>query len=680
MTMDLSKILRKHLTIKARLCLMIFLPLLMYIGVTTALFIHNKNRLAEEKIHEMHTHVRSTLTAVAKLSLQLGTDSWIKPTADSMLKSTLIVDLCILDHDNQIFYSEGNSEGNDVDCDRAEYGIDLYRDLIDEGENNYYPPIEFDDSPSVVGKTKIGSIKYGLNMAPFNENLMSELISEMVFLVIFVMGCIPFFVLIYQSVMNPTRAIIKTINRQGEGKSGQLSLKKQAYADELEYAHAALIASYENIVSKNDQLQLNTLALKKKTQALEQQISVTVREKDKADKANASKSEFLSMVSHEVRGPIANVFGLMEVLSKSALSSQDRMIVQLAFDAMEPLLRLLEDLMHFSTLDYQQFTIYQSYCDLIDEFSTSVAFFVKKENNDDIDIALLIRNKAFFEQYLIETDRLRIRQVLHNLISNAIKFTKKGTIQVTLDISQDAKSIHFSVKDSGIGIDQSKQQIIFNKFEQLHDHVSTRKYGGIGIGLTICKRICVLMNGSIDVKSEVGKGSCFSVQIPIQYQARPTMPTHPLEPAIIDNDFSFQAFDIRVLILEDNLIMNTVLSSLLKGVGIIVEHATSAEEAIDLFKRNTYAIAVIDCYMPVISGFDVARSIRDYETLNDGPQVSIIGVSASINPKTKELAIESGMDFFLTKPYKIAQLYALIQNITTTRNQIQSALSVEFTQ
>ncbi len=672
MNLDYSRFMRKHLTIKIRLGLMIFIPLLIYTLLISSKSIQNKNRLSEEKAKAIHTHAESTLTAISKLALQMGNKILIEQAAHAAIESTLISSICVLDREHNIYFRTGSK----AECQATGHNIDVYRDAIDEGDDHNEIDLEFDkDTSDNEAKTrdaiKIGSIKYALNMEPFHQRLTNELIHEIITLIGIIIGCSPLFFLFYHSIMKPTGAIINTVNDHDKRQNKSTIAIKPEYADELEYAQAALLESYKKVDIKTSQLE-------QKTSELEHQISMTVREKDKADKANASKSEFLSMVSHEVRGPIATVFGLMEVLSKTELSPHNKNIVQLSFNAMEPLITLLEDLMHFSSLDHRRFSIYLSYYDLVDEFQKSLSFFSKQAINNNIKLSFSVSNKAFFKEYLIETDRLRVRQVLHNLISNAYKFTSEGFIQVALNIDPERKNLVFKVEDSGMGIDQNKQSMIFNKFEQLHDHISTRKNGGIGIGLTICKKICNSMGGNITVQSEIGKGSCFSVQLPINYEARKKINTN-IESQSTEEAFSFHKLNLKMLIVEDNGIMKLTTSRLLKEVGIIVDQAANAEEAQHLYKNNTYDIAVVDCYMPITSGFEVAQFMRDYERLNRLSRTPIIGVSASTHPETKECAIESGMDNFLTKPYKISQLYNVIQDILATQKQIQSALSVSVT-
>ena len=689
---DYSRIVRKHLNIKTRLCFIIFIPLLIYITLTSTYSIKNKSRLSEEKIKEMHIHVKSTLSAVSELALQIGNKTLIEKAANSAIKSTLISSICILDFNDAVYYSTIS----DAECGSSKNSIALYREAIDEGKASKQLEIEFDNyankQEEKTQKVNIGSIKYSLDMTPFHQSLTDELMDELLMVFYIIIACIPLFLLFYHSIMKPTESITNTIKNHDSNQKTNDGRQNTEYADELEYAHVALIDSYKRVDTKTAQLEDNKLALEQrtfeleetaselvlKTSELEHQVTMTVKEKDKADKANASKSEFLSMVSHEVRGPISTVYGLLEVLSKSRLSSHDEKIVRLSFDAMDPLITLLDDLMQFSSMDHQSFSISKSHYDLVDEFQKSLSHFSKRELNNDIELSLSILNNAFFNRYLIETDRIRVRQVLHNLINNAYKFTSEGFIQIELNIDSDEKQLLFKVKDSGLGIDCNKQQLIFNKFEQLHDHVSTRKHDGIGIGLTICKRICNSMGGSIEVESELGEGSCFSVTLPISYELREKLKPSS-DAQLTEEDYSLAKLNLRALLVEDNSIMNYTISCLLHEAGIKVDRVNSAAEALSFFRKNQYDVAVIDCYMPVTNGFDLTRSIREIESSNNFSCMPIIGVSASTNPNTEESAIESGMDSFMTKPYKAYQLYALIQDLVLTRKQIKSALSGEFT-
>ncbi len=366
-----------------------------------------------------------------------------------------------------------------------------------------------------------------------------------------------------------------------------------------------------------------------------------------AESANIAKSEFLANMSHEIRTPMNGILGTVSLLSQSNLSKEQREKVNIISSCGESLLDIINEILDFSkieagemVLEYAPDNIYKIIKDVIELFSTRA-----KEKN--IKISYNYDENA--PRYLI-CDSGRIRQIIVNLISNAIKFTENGTIDINITSTKHASNeatMLFEVIDSGIGIPEDKQSIVFSQFMQT-DSSSVRKSTGTGLGLSICKSLVEMMDGEIGLESELNIGSkfWFTLTLPIANKKD----INKNESQYIDEDITFEA---NVLLVDDVVANQFVASSMLEMLGCNVDIVSNGIEAVEAIENSEkdYDIVFMDCHMPEMDGYEATKEIRKQEKSNK-KHLIIIALTANAMAEDKEKCINAGMDDYLTKPIK----------------------------
>lgn len=381
-------------------------------------------------------------------------------------------------------------------------------------------------------------------------------------------------------------------------------------------------------------------------------------EKQKADEANQIKSQFLANMSHEVRTPINGIKGLHYLALQQNDWQQARNYIEQADGALGVLLRVLNDVLDFSKMEAGKLDLIQepiTVSSLTEEVANLLQFDIEAKSlefNIDYDTS---------SNLVIDTDPIRLKQVLLNLINNAIKFTAKGSI--TLKVWQSKKMTYFSVNDTGIGISAEAQKQLFKPFAQA-DSSTSRQYGGTGLGLSICKKLVELMGGAIDLTSHEGYGSTFTFSLPIY---SPLPKAEQIKQQYDDIDVSTLSFEnYTLLLVEDNPLNQHVASAILKTKGCIADIANDGFEAIEKLTENTYDLVLMDIQMPKMDGLEATRVIRNELGLVDLP---IIGLSANAHDDDVKKAVACGMDNYITKPIEANTLFKTLWHHLSYKNK-----------
>ena len=366
-----------------------------------------------------------------------------------------------------------------------------------------------------------------------------------------------------------------------------------------------------------------------------------------AESASRTKSDFLASMSHEIRTPMNAIMGIADLLAKTALSPEQDKYVQIFRRAGDNLLNLINDILDLSKVEASQLELEQTGFSLHDHLEKVMEMVATRANEKGL--ALVCEIAPGVPNDLVG-DPTRLRQVLLNLLGNAIKFTESG--EVSLRVTQDGNfavptALRFAVSDTGIGIPSQKLGQVFERFTQA-DSSTTRRFGGSGLGLTISRRLVELMGGRIWVESGVGKGSVFSFAAPFEIWPttnRPTLITVGVDPEA-------QLPALRILLAEDSADNCTITMAYLEDTPYQVEIAETGAIACEKFTSGHYDLVLMDRQMPVMDGLTAARSIRAWEQANDRQPTPIIALTASALKGDREMCLAAGCTAFLTKPIK----------------------------
>jgi PAS domain S-box-containing protein len=387
------------------------------------------------------------------------------------------------------------------------------------------------------------------------------------------------------------------------------------------------------------------------------------KSKEAAEKANRAKTEFLAHMSHEIRTPLTAISGIAEIFegAQANLDAKQKQLVRTLSSSTASLKDLISDILDFSKIESGELALEESSFPLSDLFEQVVSIFSLKANEKGIGFTF---DDSAVKGLKFLGDRLRLRQILINLIGNAIKFTSKGSVEVTVRQQPrgDEVLLHIEVKDTGIGIDPKHFALIFERFKQADSSVS-RKYGGTGLGLPISLRLARLMNGDITVQSEPGKGSVFTLEVPLRADSSESVAETPAS----------RTPDLRhakILLVEDYIGNIVILSYLLDGLKCRYDVARTGLEALNKWKEGRYDLVLMDVQMPEMDGFTATSQIRRMEQEKGLPRTPVIGMTAHALVGDKEKCIEAGMDAYLSKPIIDAELKAKMIELLAHRKKV----------
>ena len=372
----------------------------------------------------------------------------------------------------------------------------------------------------------------------------------------------------------------------------------------------------------------------------------------KAEESDMLKSVFLANMSHEIRTPMNAIIGFSEILSDQDLSKKERQeFINYITQGSNTLMNLIEDIIDITKIEAGQIKINFEECDVNNLMDELYATFIKMKNmNGKQKLELRLNKPVVKEGFTINTDPSRIRQILSNLIVNALKFTNEGFIEFGFTISGE-NQIVFYVKDTGVGIPKDKKSMIFERFGQVEHHLSQNKKG-TGLGLSISKKLSELLGGDLTVESEVDKGSIFFLSLPVVQDYKKEIISTDIIPISPKYDWSNKTF----LIAEDSILNYTFLEALFQKTNVTLLWAKDGKEAVDLCRdNNDIDLVLMDIKMPILSGLEAITEIKKFKK-----RLPIIVQTAYAMPEDRDKSFAAGGDEHLTKPLNVDELFKTI--------------------
>ena len=448
----------------------------------------------------------------------------------------------------------------------------------------------------------------------------------------------------------PLENLEKGLVRVGQGMLEPIQVSRTG--DEIESLGESFNRMITALAASNEQIRQHQELLEERIRARTTELEQAMQG---AVVATHAKSEFLANMSHELRTPMNGLLGMLDLVLEGPIGGEDRENVEIAQRCAYSLLGLLNDILDLSKIEAGRMQLERVPCHVREVIEECL------RPQSAIALQYVCTSGAGLS---VTGDPLRLRQVVNNLVSNAIKFTDSGTVRVTQSSTKpvDGKTtVSIEVSDTGAGIPADKLALIFDKFTQADSSIS-RKYGGTGLGLAITRKLIELQGGTIRVESELSKGSKFTVDIPFDVVAReaPAVPAvRPTVPAAASTG------NARLLLVEDNAINQRVVLAMLRKKGYTLEVANNGQEALDrMAASEPYDLILMDVQMPVLDGLETTRVIRADPRWAHLP---IIAMTAHAMTGDKERCLSAGMDAYLTKPLKAPVLIDTIEKFLLAR-------------
>jgi signal transduction histidine kinase/CheY-like chemotaxis protein len=393
-----------------------------------------------------------------------------------------------------------------------------------------------------------------------------------------------------------------------------------------------------------------------------------VKARDDANAANVLKSHFLANMSHEIRTPLNGVLAMAELMAMDQLNDTQRERLKVIRESGAVLLGVLNDVLDLSKIEAGRLEITDRPFDIAQLAQAIRETYARQARDKGLAFEVAVAPEA---QGLWRGDADRLRQILGNLIANALKFTLEGAVAVRFASAEDGSGLRIDVADTGIGISPEILPRLFDKFVQA-DSSTTRRFGGSGLGLAICRELATMMGGSIKVQSREGRGSTFTVLVALPREEALT-DVHYIDDDYVPPEAPAEAARLRVLAADDNPTNQKVVAAVLAPLNAEVTLVADGQQCVDAWKNDAFDIVLMDIHMPVMDGVEAARVIRALEAEQGRPRTPIVAVTANALAHQVEDYLAAGMDGHVAKPIEVTKLYAAVEAAVNAARLAQAA-------
>lgn len=622
---------RQRWTLGRQAFILGLLPALLMFFALVLFFTHSRLQEARQEMVERGQLIADQLAPSLEFDLITGNHDTLQRRIDPLMKIPIVAGILIAGSEGQLLLRRGKpGESAAAMPSDLTFTADILQGTVNlVSEDALLPePLSVQRPPALLGQVLVT-----LDPRPLYEQqqrILFQSFSVGLLLLVFTYLLVR---IMAGSLTRPVRDLTQRVESIAEGRYDGTAVN--ARADELQ----RLARAVERL----------SLSLREAGLRQEAHLRLLQEARQQAESASAAKSEFLTLMNHELKTPVNGLLGMLQLLQETRLDEPQFGILRTALHAGEHLNSLLSDLLTYASLEGSRLDLNLKRLNLNDLLNSLAT--IHEPLASAKGLAFSIEFEAGLAPTEFLADAVKVRQILNHLIDNAIKFTDRGEVRVEVRFTQEASrqlpTVECRIIDTGPGMTEAQQATAFKAFQQGHSGLR-RSHGGSGLGLAIVARLVELMQGSVALQCRPGEGCCVTVRLPLVAAQVETIP----EASLINR---------RVLVVEDNPVNMKITCGLLQTLGLQFDQAFNGLEAVTRYRTESYDLVLMDCQMPHMDGFEATREIRQLEAAMSKARVPVIAITANAEDGLAQSCLDAGMDGWLCKPFQKQQLSDLLR-------------------